>query len=96
MSRWRRSWPALPPRRSLVRTPEPERLAAVLAGLGAYTANRDGVLEVVGVEARLIGDAALAAGVAVHELTPVRASLEEAFMELTRDSVEYAGGSPRP
>jgi ABC-2 type transport system ATP-binding protein len=77
----------------LVRTSERERLAAVLAGLGAYTANRDGILEVVGVEPRLIGDAALAAGVAIHELTPVRSSLEEAFMELTRDSVEYAGGS---
>ena len=36
----------------LVRTPERDRLAAVLAGLGAYTDDRDGVLEVVGVEAR--------------------------------------------
>jgi ABC-2 type transport system ATP-binding protein len=82
----------------LVRTPEPGRLAAVLSGLGAYStagpysAEGDGVLEVVGVEPRVIGDAALAAGVAVHELTPVRSSLEEAFMELTRDCVEYAAG----
>jgi ABC-2 type transport system ATP-binding protein len=66
-------------------------LAAVLSGLGAYTSICDGVLEVVGVESGLIGDAALAAGVAIHELTPVRASLEEAFMELTRECVEYAG-----
>jgi ABC-2 type transport system ATP-binding protein len=76
----------------LVRTPEPHRLAAVLAGLGAYTTSNDGLLEVVGVEPAVIGDAALGAGVAIHELTPVRASLEEAFMELTRDSVEYESG----
>jgi ABC-2 type transport system ATP-binding protein len=77
----------------LVRTPEPNRLAAVLAGLGAYTTTGDGMLEVVGVEASVIGDAALAAGAAIHELTPVRASLEEAFMELTRDCVEYAAAT---
>ena len=44
-------------------------------------------------EASVIGDAALAAGAAIHELTPVRASLEEAFMELTRDCVEYAAAT---
>jgi ABC-2 type transport system ATP-binding protein len=76
----------------LVRTPEPHRLAAVLAGLGAYTTVDKRVLEVVGVEAAVIGDAALSAGIAVHELTPVRASLEEAFMELTRDCVEFGAG----
>ncbi len=76
----------------VVRTPEPDRLAAVLAGLGAYTTSSEGILEVIGVEAAVIGDAALGAGVAVHELTPVRASLEEAFMELTRGSVEYESG----
>jgi ABC-2 type transport system ATP-binding protein len=79
----------------LVRTPDPDRLAAVLAGLGAYTTTSDRTLEVVGVEAGVIGDAALAAGVAIHELTPVRASLEEAFMELTRDCVEYEAGLVR-
>jgi ABC-2 type transport system ATP-binding protein len=76
----------------LVRTPAPDRLAAVLAGLGAYTICGVGMLEVVGVEPAVIGDAALAAGVAIHELTPVRASLEEAFMELTRDCVEFEAG----
>ena len=36
------------------------------------------------------------AGIALSELIPVRASLEEAFMELTRDSVEYqAAGATR-
>ena len=32
---------------------------------------------------------AAANGIVLHELTPVQASLEEAFMELTKDSVEY-------
>jgi ABC-2 type transport system ATP-binding protein len=50
---------------------------------------RDGALMVTGIEAAAIGDMAAEAGLALHELTPVRASLEEAFMELTHDSVEY-------
>ena len=33
-------------------------------------------------------------GIAVHELTPQQASLEEAFMELTNDSIEFHGGTP--
>ncbi len=73
----------------VVRTPAPGRLAGVLAGLGAYTTTGDGMLEVIGAEPAVIGDAALAAGIAIHELTPVRASLEEAFMQLTRDSLDY-------
>ena len=42
-----------------------------------------------------IGDLAAERGVRLHELAPQRASLEQAFMELTHDSVEYAatGGS---
>ena len=36
-----------------------------------------------------VGDAAAARGVALHELTTVKASLEEAFMELTANAVEY-------
>ena len=43
-----------------------------------------------------VGRLAAAHGIALSELTPVRASLEEAFMELTRDSVEYqAAGATR-
>ena len=40
-------------------------------------------------DAAAIGELAAAHGVVLHELTPQRASLEEAFMELTSDSVEY-------
>ncbi|QJU52264.1 ABC transporter ATP-binding protein [Herbiconiux sp. KACC 21604] len=46
-------------------------------------------VEVRGLAAEVIGDAALAAGVALHELTTVRGSLEDAYMNLTRDEVEY-------
>ncbi len=49
----------------------------------------DGAIEVTGLEASTIGELAAANGLVLHELTPVRASLEEAFMELTRDSVEF-------
>ena len=73
-----------------VRTPEPDRLEAAVRGAGATVRRADdGALEVLGATADRIGDAALAAGVALHELTPVSASLEEAYLTLTQDDVEY-------
>ena len=51
-----------------------------------------GVLEIVGLTAEQIGDAAAERGFAIHELTPQHASLEEAFMDLTREDVEYRAG----
>jgi ABC-2 type transport system ATP-binding protein len=51
------------------------------------------VLEVVGLESAEIGERAAAAGLVLHELSPQEASLEEAFMELTRDAVEYHAGT---
>jgi ABC-2 type transport system ATP-binding protein len=50
-------------------------------------------MEVRGLEPGQIGEAAHAAGLPLHELTPQRASLEQAYMELTRDAVEYAAGA---
>jgi ABC-2 type transport system ATP-binding protein len=79
----------------LVRTPDPATLAEHLAGIGAsVSAATGGGLEVKGVDAAAVGELAARAGVVLHELTPQRASLEEAFMELTRDSVEYSTASP--
>jgi ABC-2 type transport system ATP-binding protein len=46
-------------------------------------------VEVRGLSAEVIGDAALAVGVALHELTTVQGSLEDAYMHLTRNDVEY-------
>jgi ABC-2 type transport system ATP-binding protein len=65
------------------------------AGVSVTTAD-DGALIVRGMTAAEIGEKASAARVVLHELTPQRASLEEAFMELTRGSVEYQTGSAVP
>ncbi len=74
----------------LVRSPDAARLADALAGDGvAVTSLDDGALEVAGLTAELIGDVALEERIAIHELTPQQASLEEAFMDLTRDDVEF-------
>jgi len=48
-----------------------------------------GVLVISGLSSAEIGQEAFAAGIVLHELTPLSASLEEAFMELTRDSVQF-------
>ncbi|MEV7422576.1 ATP-binding cassette domain-containing protein [Streptomyces sp. NPDC091212] len=74
----------------LVRSDEAERLRAALTGpdVAVAVAGR-GVLEVTGLSSDRIGRIAADHGIALAELTPRQASLEEAFMELTRDAVEY-------
>jgi len=68
--------------------------AAPVAGPDAGTG--PGVVEIAGMDSAEVGRLAAAHGIAVSELIPVRASLEEAFMELTPDSVEYpAAGATR-
>ena len=57
----------------------------------------DGSLELPGLTAARVGELAATRGIVLHELTPVVRSLEEAYMSLTQDSVEYhAGGSADP
>ncbi|MEU6749158.1 ATP-binding cassette domain-containing protein [Spirillospora sp. NPDC046719] len=74
----------------IVRSPDAARLAGVLAAEGAKVApDGDTVLTVTHMEAPRVGELAAAEGAVLHELTPRRGSLEAAFMELTRDSVEY-------
>jgi len=72
--------------------------AAVDREGGTAVVGDDGLLSVTNMEAARIGELAAAGGFVLHELTPRRGSLEEAFMELTRDSVEYGGtaGAPAP
>ncbi|MBP0459899.1 ABC transporter ATP-binding protein [Streptomyces montanisoli] len=72
---------------------DPARLREVLAGPGVDISGRAGSeeLEVTGMPARAIGTAAGKAGITLFELTPRTVSLEEAFMELTQDAVEYHG-----
>ena len=80
----------------LVRTPDTARLGQVLAAPGV-TVIQDGtdLLRVSGTTAEQIGTAAWRAHLPVYELTPARASLEEAFMQVTKDSVEYHAGATR-
>jgi ABC-2 type transport system ATP-binding protein len=61
--------------------------AAPVAGQDAGTDPE--VIEITGMDSAEVGKLAAAHGIALFELIPVRASLEEAFMELTQDSVEY-------
>ena len=76
----------------LVRSPDWRRLADVLAALGdGVTTSADGSLLVTGTSPAEIGDAAHHAGIVLHELSPQPASLEEVFMELTADAVDYHG-----
>jgi ABC-2 type transport system ATP-binding protein len=73
-----------------VRSPQVARLAELLAGPEVtIDAVEPSVVEVRGLDSERIGTAAAEHGIALYELTPQRASLEEAFMELTRDSLEF-------
>jgi ABC-2 type transport system ATP-binding protein len=73
-----------------VRTPHAQQLADRLAGPDVtISTSQPEVLEITGVTAAQIGEAAAQAGVVLHELTPVGASLEDAYLELTQDDVEY-------
>jgi ABC-2 type transport system ATP-binding protein len=74
----------------LVRSPRATDLRDLLVGEGArVTSAEPGALQVSGLTAERIADLAGDRGLAVHELTPQRASLEQAYMELTREAVQY-------
>jgi ABC-2 type transport system ATP-binding protein len=78
----------------LVRTPDAARLRDLLAGPDVTVSSKQaGELEVAGLTAEQIGEVAFNARVMVHQLTSSQASLEEAFMELTNDAVEFHGGT---
>jgi len=79
-----------------VRSPQITRLAELLAGPDVTIDPVDAaVIEVRGLDSERIGSTAAANGIVLHELTPQQASLEEAFLELTRDSLEFHGdGAP--
>ncbi|MFG1921169.1 ABC transporter ATP-binding protein [Cryptosporangium sp. NPDC048952] len=75
-----------------VRSPQLTELHELLVGPGmTVTSVEPGAVEIAGRSARQIGDAAAAAGITLHELSPQQPSLEEAFMHLTRDAAEFQG-----
>jgi ABC-2 type transport system ATP-binding protein len=74
----------------LVRTPQAEDLRRALAGEKATVESPEReVLAVHGLTSAEVGTVAAREGIVLHELTPQQASLEDAFMALTGDSVEY-------
>jgi ABC-2 type transport system ATP-binding protein len=74
----------------LVRSPRPGDLARLLASRGATVGPEgDGGLAVSGMDAPAIADLAAEHNIGVHELTPRHASLEQAYLDITKDSVEY-------
>jgi ABC-2 type transport system ATP-binding protein len=74
----------------LVRAPKLDELAALVSKAGGRVRpGTDSSIEVAGMDSAAIGELAGASGMVLHELVPQKASLEEAFMKLTHDSVEY-------
>jgi ABC-2 type transport system ATP-binding protein len=69
--------------RTLVRTRELDKLAAVLGSDAVATPTGDGGAYITGADAIAIGDAALRAGIAIHQLVTQLPDLEAAFLELT-------------
>jgi ABC-2 type transport system ATP-binding protein len=80
-----------------VRSADADALSAVLAERGA-TVDRepDGALRVTGATAGEIGEAARVRGLGLLELSPRQMSLEQRYMELTRDITEYHAADPTP
>lgn len=73
-----------------VRSPQSAKLADLLAGPEVTIESLDhDLVEITGVDSRRVGETAAAHGIVLHELAPQQASLEEAFMELTREDVEF-------
>jgi ABC-2 type transport system ATP-binding protein len=91
-----------------VRTPDPDRLTQLIVAAGGTAipaANGNGVtpdgdqapaLTVTGVPASRVGELAASASIVLHELTPQLATLEEAFLELTSDSLEFGHLDSQP
>ncbi len=80
--------------RVLIRTPQPGEVTTLLARAGGtVTSSDDGALTVIGLDASRIADMTAEHGLRLYELTPHRTKLEDAFIELTRDAVDYRGGT---
>ncbi|MFB7948495.1 ABC transporter ATP-binding protein [Kitasatospora phosalacinea] len=77
---------------------DPAKLRGLLTGPGVEITGRSGSeeLEVTGLTARRIGTVAAEHNIALYELATRTVSLEQAFMDLTRDAVEYHGSTTTP
>src|SRR5262252_4501197 len=73
-----------------VRTPQPDELTLIASAAGATVRDDSGgALVLLGLTAAQVGDLAFENRIRLHELAPVTASLEQAFMELTASSVQF-------
>jgi ABC-2 type transport system ATP-binding protein len=80
-----------------IRSPQRERLLDVLHGAGiTVVESGSGAMEVDGAKSEQIGELAAQHQIVLHELSPQQASLEEAFMQLTAESVEYHAHTDAP
>jgi ABC-2 type transport system ATP-binding protein len=78
-----------------VRSPQARQLAALLEAHGAtVTRQGEGMLAVTGATTDTIGELARAAAITVAELAEHQASLEDRYMELTRDAADYHSAAP--
>jgi ABC-2 type transport system ATP-binding protein len=81
-------------RRVLVTSPQASELRDLVAGPGvSVMSSEPGRLEIEGLTSAQIGEVAAASNLTLHQLYQQEASLEEAFMELTRDSLEFHGST---
>jgi ABC-2 type transport system ATP-binding protein len=78
----------------MVRTPSPDVLVRAVTAAGGTVTREPDQLRVRGLSEEQVGDIALASGLAVHHLAAAKVSLEQAFMELTADSVDYRAAPP--
>ncbi|MFN2496804.1 MAG: ABC transporter ATP-binding protein [Pseudonocardiaceae bacterium] len=79
-----------------VRSPQADQLRALLAARGHPVTEVDGGLVVVGASGEQIGELAARHSFVLHELAPQRGSLEQAFMQMTGQDVEFHGAAPGP
>jgi ABC-2 type transport system ATP-binding protein len=78
-----------------VRTPQQDQLSKLVATAGGTVRETgDGTIVISGLDPSQVGDLAYENSVRLHELAPVHASLEQAFMELTASSVQFHAGVP--
>jgi ABC-2 type transport system ATP-binding protein len=76
-----------------VRSPQAEELRTHVVDDGVTVVSlAPGLLEVHGLTAAQVGEVAASHGIVLHELAPQQASLEQAFMEMTKDDVEFRTG----
>jgi ABC-2 type transport system ATP-binding protein len=75
----------------VVKSPQLSSLVSLAQGQGMHVSLGEGVAEFHGVEAATIGELAATNNVVLHELSTQTGSLEDAFLEVTADAVQYHG-----